>query len=85
MEKYESKEKTGLMWALLAEDESNEELELEQMLADKDLLTSLMEELRDVSPGAGSVLIDERDEFIARKISGFVHRARYSPFWVLVI
>ena len=64
------KEKTGLMWALLAEEESNEELELEQMLEDKDLLTSLMEELREVSPGAGSVLIDERDEFIARKISG---------------
>ena len=28
------KEKTGLMWALLAEEESNEELELEQMLED---------------------------------------------------
>jgi len=63
------KEKFGLMWALLAEEDSDEELELEQMLADKDLLTSLMEELREVSPGAGSVLIDERDEFIARKIS----------------
>ncbi len=63
------KEKLGLMWALLAEEDSDEELELEQMLEDKDLLTSLMEELREVSPGAGSVLIDERDEFIARKIS----------------
>ena len=68
--KMSFKEKFGLMWALLAEDDSDEELELEQMLADKDLLTSLMEELREVSPGAGSVLIDERDEFIARKISG---------------
>ena len=29
-----------------------------------------MEELREVSPGAVAVLIDERDEFIARKISG---------------
>lgn len=68
--KMSFKEKFGLMWALLAEEDSDEELELEQMLADKDLLTSLMEELREVSPGAGSVLIDERDEFIARKISG---------------
>ena len=68
--KMSFKEKFGLMWALLAEEDSNEEMELEQMLADKDLLTSLMEELREVSPGAGSVLIDERDEFIARKISG---------------
>ncbi len=67
--KMSFKEKFGLMWALLAEEETDEELELEQMLADKDLLTSLMEELREVSPGAGSVLIDERDEFIARKIS----------------
>ena len=63
------KEKAGLMWALLADDDTEEELELEEMLADKDLLTSLMEELREVSPGAGAVLIDERDEFIARKIS----------------
>jgi pheromone shutdown-related protein TraB len=67
--KMSFKEKFGLMWTLLAEEETDEELELEQMLADKDLLTSLMEELREVSPGAGSVLIDERDEFIARKIS----------------
>lgn len=67
--KMSFKEKFGLMWALLAEEDTDEELELEQMLADKDLLTSLMEELREVSPGAGSVLIDERDEFIARKIS----------------
>ena len=67
--KMSFKEKFGLMWALLAEEDTDEELELEQMLEDKDLLTSLMEELREVSPGAGSVLIDERDEFIARKIS----------------
>ncbi|MGY8746261.1 MAG: TraB/GumN family protein [Candidatus Poseidoniales archaeon] len=63
------REKFGLIWALMAEDEDEEEIELEKMLADKDLLTSLMEELREVSPGAGEVLIDERDEYIARKIS----------------
>jgi len=63
------REKFGLIWALIADDESEEELEFEEMLADKDLLTSLMEELREVSPGAGEVLIDERDEYIARKIS----------------
>jgi pheromone shutdown-related protein TraB len=63
------REKFGLIWALMGEDEDEEELDLEQMLADKDLLTSLMEELREVSPGAGDVLIDERDEYIARKIS----------------
>lgn len=67
--KMRLKEKFGLLWALMAEDDSEEELQLEEMLADKDLLTSLMEELREVSPGAGEVLIDERDEYIARKIS----------------
>ena len=67
--KMSLKEKLGLMWALLAEEDNDEELDLDKMLEDKDLLTSLMEELREVSPGAGSVLIDERDEFIARKIS----------------
>ena len=63
------REKFSLMWALIADDDSEEEIELEEMLADKVLLTSLMEELREVSPGAGEVLIDERDEYIARKIS----------------
>ncbi len=63
------REKFSLIWALIADDDSEEEIELEEMLADKDLLTSLMEELREVSPGAGEVLIDERDEYIARKIS----------------
>ena len=67
--KMRLKEKLGLMWALLSEEDDDEELDLEEMLADKDLLTSLMEELREVSPGAGEVLIDERDEYIARKIS----------------
>ena len=47
--KMSFKEKFGLMWALLAEEDSDEELELEQMLADKDLLTSLMEELRSIT------------------------------------
>jgi len=70
------KEKLGLMWALMAEDDSEDELELEEMLADKDLLTSLMEELREVSPGAGVVLIDERDEYIARKISGVRNKGK---------
>ena len=74
--KMRFKEKMGLMWALLDDDDEEEELELEQMLSDKDLLTSLMEELREVSPGAGEVLIDERDEFIARKISAIKGRGK---------
>lgn len=64
------REKIGLLWALMAEeDDEDEEINLEKMLADKDLLSSLMEELRELSPGAGEVLIDERDEYIAQKIA----------------
>ena len=63
------KEKFGLLWALMSDEEPDEDFSLNEMLENKDLLSSLMEELREVSPGAGTALIDERDEFIARKIS----------------
>ena len=63
------KEKFGLLWALMSDEEPDEEFSLNEMLENKDLLSSLMEELREVSSGAGTALIDERDEFIARKIS----------------
>ena len=61
------KEKFGLLWALMSDEEPDEEFSLNEMLENKDLLSSLMEELREVSPGAGTALIDERDEFIARE------------------
>ena len=70
------REKFGLFWALLSDEEPDEELSLNEMLEDKDLLSSLMEELRDVSPGAGKALIDERDEFIARKISSVRNKGK---------
>lgn len=63
------REKTGLLWALMSDEEPDEDISLNEVLEDKDLLSSLMEELREVSPGAGKALIDERDEYIARKIS----------------
>ena len=68
--KMRLKEKVGLLWALISEeDDEDDEINLETMLADKDLLTSLMEDLRELSPGAGTVLIDERDEYISREIT----------------
>ena len=68
--KMRLKEKVGLLWALISDEEDeDEEINLETMLADKDLLTSLMEDLRELSPGAGTVLIDERDEYISREIT----------------
>jgi len=62
-------EKIKILWSLLGEEEDEEAPEVSQLLEDQDLLTSLMEELRTISPGAGSVLIDERDAYLAGKIS----------------
>ena len=62
-------EKIKILWSLLGEEEDEEAPEVSQLLEDQDLLTSLMEELRTFSPGAGSVLIDERDAYLAGKIS----------------
>jgi len=53
----------------LGDDEDDEGPEVGELLENQDLLTSLMEELRTFSPGAGIVLIDERDAFLAGKIS----------------
>lgn len=61
-------EKGKIMWSLLGEEDSEDAPEVSQLLEDQDLLSSLMEELRTFSPGAGSVLIDERDAYLAGKI-----------------
>ena len=63
------REKIRLLYSLLGEDEEEEDFDLEEMLADQDLLSSLLEEFRTISAGAGTVLIDERDEYIASGIS----------------
>ena len=63
------RERARLLWALIAEeDEEDDALDLETMLGDGDLLSDLLDELRTISPGAGSVLIDERDAYIAEKV-----------------
>ena len=41
---------------------------MDDVLEDTDLLSNLMEEARSVAPGAGEVLIDERDEYISGRI-----------------
>ena len=61
-------EKFKILYSLLGEEEEEDKPELEQLLGNRDLLTSMMEELRDFSPGAGTVLIDERDSYLAEKI-----------------
>ena len=61
------REKWSLLTSLL-EDDDEDELDVDDLLNDSDLLSSMMEELKGFSPGAGQVLIDERDAYIAAKI-----------------
>ena len=46
---------------------THEEIELDR-LTDDDVVTQLMEELREFSPGAATALLDERDAYIARSL-----------------
>ena len=66
--KMKFREKISLLWSLVGEDESTEEFDIKEILENKDLMTMMIEELKEVAPGAGSVLVDERDEFLAHKI-----------------
>lgn len=63
------RERFRLLFSLFGDDEEPEEdFDLDELLADSDLLSSMMDELKDFSPGAGEALIDERDQYIAEKI-----------------
>ena len=60
-------EKWRILNALLWE-EDEEEVSIDEVLGDSDLLSSMMEEARELAPRAGEVLIDERDSFLAGRI-----------------
>ena len=60
-------EKWRILNALLWE-EDDEEVSIDEVLGDSDLLSSMMEEAREIAPRAGEVLIDERDSFLAGRI-----------------
>ena len=60
-------EKWRILNAILWEEE-DEEVSIDEILGDSDLLSSMMEEAREVAPRAGEVLIDERDSFLAGRI-----------------
>ena len=66
--KMKLREKFKILYSLLGEEEDEENPDLEELLGNRDLLSSMMEELREFSPGAGTVLIDERDSYLAEKI-----------------
>ena len=60
-------EKWRILNALLWE-EDDEEVSIDEVQGNSDLLSSMMEEAREVAPRAGEVLIDERDAFLAGRI-----------------
>ena len=67
--KMKFREKMKILYSLLGEDEeSEEELQLDEILENRDILSDLMQELKEFSPGAGEVLIDERDSYLSQKI-----------------
>jgi len=62
------REKFRVLDALLWQDDDEEDTSVEELLEDSDLMSNLMEEAREVAPAAGSVLIDERDAFLAGRL-----------------
>jgi pheromone shutdown-related protein TraB len=62
-------ERFRLLFSLFGDDEELEEdFDLDELLTDSDLLSTMMEDLKEFSQGAGEALIDERDRYIAEKI-----------------
>ncbi len=57
-------EKFKMLRALLGIATSNDEIELDE-ITDEDVVSQLIQELRQFSPNAANVLIDERDAYIA--------------------
>lgn len=69
--KMKFREKWRLLRSLLEDDDEDEdEVDVNELLRDSDMLSSMMEELKEFSPGAGTVLIDERDAYISGKLAG---------------
>ena len=61
-------EKWRILYSLLGEEPDEEDIDVETLRGDGGLITQLMEELHTIAPGAGSVLIDERDDYLAGSI-----------------
>ena len=63
------REKWRVLDALLWDEEDDDEkIDLDELLEDSDLLSEVMEEARQAAPNAGTVLIDERDAYLAGRI-----------------
>ena len=66
--KMKFREKFKIIFSMLGDDEDDLDVDLDEILENRDILSDLMNELKDFSPGAGAVLIDERDAYLAQKI-----------------
>nr|AIF11861.1 TraB family protein [uncultured marine group II/III euryarchaeote KM3_53_G07] len=66
--KMKLREKWRILYSLLADEPDEEDIDVEELLGDGDLITQLMEELRATAPGAGEVLVDERDDYLSGSI-----------------
>ena len=67
--KMKWRERFRLLFSLFGDDEElDEDFDLDELLSDSDLLSTMMEDLKEFSQGAGEALIDERDRYIAEKI-----------------
>ncbi len=67
------REKFRLLWEFLKaivgyDEEELEELDLKKLM-DQDVISAMMEEFGEIAPSVTDVLIHERDEYIAKKIS----------------
>ena len=66
------REKFRLVWEFMKvilgyEEEELEELDLKELM-DQDVISAMMEELGEIAPSVATVLIHERDQYIAKKI-----------------
>ena len=66
--KMKFREKFKIIFSMLGDDDEDLDVDLNEILENRDILSDLMNELKDFSPGAGEVLIDERDAYLAQKI-----------------
>ncbi|MBN16663.1 MAG: conjugal transfer protein TraB [Euryarchaeota archaeon] len=66
--KMSFREKWRIISVILFAEDEDDDVKVDELLENTDLITQMMDELRDVAPGAGEVLIDERDEYLAANI-----------------
>tara|TARA_B100001113_G_scaffold353060_1_gene356190 strand:+ start:6869 stop:8035 length:1167 start_codon:yes stop_codon:yes gene_type:complete len=62
------REKLRVLNSLLWEEVEEDDIDLEELLEDGDLLSSMMEDVYKVAPNAGHVLINERDTYLSGRI-----------------